>query len=163
MEDSRGFVTRWISALKRNTQLFASRSLKTEEIGSGQLAVLLTLYRHDGVSQEALAKHLFLDKANVTRAVSSLETEGLVYRVVDKDDQRKKLVYLTEKAAPLRASHLALMENWNDILLKGLSAEEKEQVLNLLIKMNDNAREYLKVTHEIDCLLAPETSSKDAQ
>src|SRR5262245_8245401 len=98
-------VTTWISIIKRNSPLFVSRQLTNTGINCNHLPVLTFLYKQDGVSQDFLAKHLFQDKATVTRTLEVLDRQGLVKRVSSPTDRRKKLVYITERARQVQADY----------------------------------------------------------
>ena len=70
------------------------------DVTSDQWAVLVTLQYGDGRSQSELGDVVMQDKTAVTRMIDDLERRGLVLRVPDGADRRRRLIYLT---APGRA------------------------------------------------------------
>lgn len=140
--------TTWISALKRSSQIYCANNLRSDIVGAGQLSFLVTLYKKDKVSQDYLAKRLFFDKATVARAMEALEKEGLVTRTECAEDKRKKIVSLTDKARAMQQTYTELIRDWNDVLLQGISDEEKRILIKLLMTMHDNATKHLEASGE---------------
>ena len=116
--------------------------LQEYNIGSGQFHFLMMLYRKDGVNQETLAERLHLDKATSARAIKKLEEQGFVIRKKDPNDRRNYHIHLTPKAIKLKKNIRKILSNWTDILLKGLSDEEEEQLYILLEKISQNATKH---------------------
>lgn len=135
-------IGKWIAAIDRCSQMYITRNLREYGVGPSQLSVLMTLYRKDGVSQEWLSKALFLDKANITRALQALEDIGLVKRLACESDRRKNLVYLTEKGAELEETIIQSIDVWTDTLAQNLSKDERTQLLQLLKTVAGNATNY---------------------
>ena len=67
-----------------------------------------------------------------------MKRKELLYVVVSEEDGRFKQVYLTEKGRTTCHDLKHLGTNVGCQLLKGLSEEEKDQLLSLLLKINDN-------------------------
>lgn len=114
---------------------------KCQEIGlsySGY-GLLLTLFEHEGSSQEELAARLFMDKTVVTREIQSLEARGFVTRCRDVEDRRRKRLYLT----PLARKHQAFLEgvlhHWMDYLCEGMTDREAETVERLFPRLAGRA------------------------
>ncbi len=61
-----------------------------------QFDVLVCLQDKDGQHQQQLADTLCKDKTTMTRLIKSIEAMDLVKRMRNKEDERQKLVYLTE-------------------------------------------------------------------
>lgn len=100
------------------------------------------LHKNTGVSQEKLAKHLCLNKSSVTRHLSFLENEGYIIRKPNPDDKRELLVYPTEKFEnELYPDVLEVGRKWRESVLSDLSEDEKEKLLELLIKLAERSKE----------------------
>ena len=67
-----------------------------------------------------------------------MKRKELLYVVISEEDGRFKQVYLTEKGRTTCDNLKHLGTNVGCQLLKGLSEEEKDQLLSLLMKINDN-------------------------
>ena len=93
-----------------------------------------------GLSQEELAKRLYLNKSTVTRALASLEANGLVRREVNPNDKRQTLVYPTEKMTELLPRVRAVAKEWNSLISDGISEDELAAFNKVLAKMEENAK-----------------------
>jgi DNA-binding MarR family transcriptional regulator len=142
-------VGKWVSVLYRQFQVYINAELKSFDLNSSQYIFLLILYRQDGVSQEELARRLFIDKGAAARAIKQLEQNGLLTRKVNALDKRAYEVYLTEKALKIRPLIEEILDRWNRILSQDRSEEENIIVIEALKDMSANAlrhhREKLEV------------------
>ncbi len=79
-----------------------------------QFLVMLALWQEDGVPLKALSQRTRLDPGTITPIVKRLEAKGLLSRKGTEQDERVKLVELTESGramkAPLCASQKCLYE-----------------------------------------------------
>jgi DNA-binding MarR family transcriptional regulator len=133
------FITKWISILYRYGQNHISRQLSLYDIGSGQYIFLLALYKKDGISQEEVSDHLKIEKATTAKAMKKLEKEGYIKRNTDSSDKRAYKVFLTKKALDMKPVIYDLLKNWTQVLMTGLTENEKETIYQLLEKMAKNA------------------------
>ena len=137
-------IGRWISVLYRYEQCYMENELKPYGLGSGQFIFLLVLLHQDGISQEALAGILRIDKGTTARAIQKLERAGYVVKQTNTQDKRANLVYVTEKARQFHPTLQGILAKWTDLLSAGMTQAEKELILELLQKMADNASCYFK-------------------
>ncbi|MFD0896765.1 MarR family winged helix-turn-helix transcriptional regulator [Loigolactobacillus binensis] len=63
-----------------------------------QFIALLTLWEHDTLTVNDLGHYLNLDSGTLTPLLKRLEKDGWVERRRDKADERRVLIYLTQKA-----------------------------------------------------------------
>ena len=70
-------------------------------IPSGYRHVLFYLAREDGISQLELVKRTHLKAPTISVSLQKMESEGLVIRKPDDNDQRMIRLYLTEKGKKL--------------------------------------------------------------
>ena len=83
-----------------------------------------------------------VDKSNVTRTLALLEREGYVERRPNPSDRRSVLVYPTDQAYELLPAIVQVQSDWRAILTQGLSGEEREQLAELLERVEDNVRRW---------------------
>ncbi|HBI01679.1 MAG TPA: MarR family transcriptional regulator [Flavobacterium sp.] len=102
-----------------------------------QWGVLYHLWKQDGISQQDLCNATFRDKPSMTRLVDNLEKAELVKRVASKDDRRKNLVILTQKAQDIQDLCYALADETVDEALVGVDDKKIEM-----------CKEVLKVVYE---------------
>lgn len=112
--------------------------------------ILMKLSREDGITQCELVKACKMTAPTISVALKSLEQEGLVERRGDSDDMRATRVYLTEKGREVDEKNRERVRCVDGIMMKGLSEEEQEELMSLLLKMRENLIEELKVKNEAD-------------
>jgi DNA-binding MarR family transcriptional regulator len=110
---------------------------------------LLTLLSEKGeVSHAALQQQLAVDGATITRLVKQFESEGVLSRRLDPQDNRYTLVSLTASGhsivAGLRAAHHAFQTQ----LLDGISKEEQKVMVRTLERLRTNIRDIQEISPE---------------
>jgi DNA-binding MarR family transcriptional regulator len=119
-------------------------------IGMSQIRrQLLTLVSQKGeVSHAALQQQLAVDGATITRLVKQFESEGVLSRRLDPQDNRYTLISLTDSGhsmvAELQAAHSAFQTR----LLAGITREEQEIMVRALEKLRTNIRTIQQVKQE---------------
>ena len=112
------------------------------DLPPGAFPLMLRLRHRDNVSQEDLVSDFLVDKGTVARTLAHLEDAGLVAREVDPDDRRVKRVSITEKGREVAEDLRAVARRWDRKLTEGFTEEEREQILDYLARMKDNARRH---------------------
>lgn len=79
-------------------ELFA-QEFSDESITPRQKAALVMLYQNPGLSQNALADRLFMDRSTVAEMVKRLASSGLIRRAAAKEDQRAYELFLAPDGA----------------------------------------------------------------
>jgi|SRR4051794_16203482 len=102
---------------------------------------LLTLVAQAGeISHAALQQQLALDGATITRLVKQFESEGVLSRRLDPQDNRYTLVALTASGlqivAELHTAHSAFQTQ----LLAGITTAEQESMIRTLEQLRANIR-----------------------
>lgn len=133
-------IGRHISLVYRAQQIFFAQKTQTVDISGGQLSFVFSLYGNPGCSQDEVAKNLELDKTTVTRAVSKMEKSGIITRKRDEHDHRIIRLYLTEKGNILHDELKNVSKEWFDTLIKGMSEQDVNELIRLLMIVSENAR-----------------------
>jgi len=109
---------------------------------------ILMLLRHgpaDGMQLHELGELLLVSRANITGLINHLEAKGYVNRVIDEHDRRARYARVTRKAETLLDEFMPVHYRRIRALLGGLSEEEKQTLIRLLLKVrksiNANAAE----------------------
>ena len=90
-----------------------------------QYLVLMILWEKDQLPVNDIAKKLVLTTNTITPLLKRMEQQGLVERRRSEEDERKVLVYLTEKGKQLQEQAAPIPEQLVSQLLKGnLKAED---------------------------------------
>ena len=99
------------------------------------------------ISQVDIQDYYSLRNPTVTRLLQALEKKGLVERITDAQDKRKKIIILTAKSLSAIDKMLVIRLQLDELLAKDLSDAEQKQLLFLLKKVlrvaihsNPNAR-----------------------
>ena len=95
-----------------------------------QYITMLVLWNGDNIPVNELGKRLYLDSGTITPLLKKLESNGLVERIRDTNDERNVLVRVTSKGFELKESVRNIPEK---ILTEtGVPAEEANDVLEIL-------------------------------
>jgi DNA-binding MarR family transcriptional regulator len=135
-------VGRYLGGLHRFARRYFAAEMERLDLPPVAFPLLMRLRHRDNVSQEDLVSDFLVDKGTVARTLSNLERAGLVVREVDPADRRIKRVSITEKGREVAGELKAVARTWDGKLTEGFSDEEREQLLNYLARMKDNARRH---------------------
>jgi DNA-binding MarR family transcriptional regulator len=128
--------------LLHDTARLLRRAFERRAKGTGltraQWAVLAYVARNEGSSQTALADMLDIEPITLVRLLDKLEAAGLVERRPDPADRRVRRLYLTPATGPLLEQMQELAAATREIALAGLSAAERQQLTDLLMKVRNN-------------------------
>jgi len=139
---------RKISIISRCAMMYRAEKLKDTGLGGVHLSYILALCRHPGMSQEQIARHIYINKSNVTRHLAQLEQKGFVERRQNEKDRREQLVYSTQKAYDVLPELTALIRDWNEYLTEGFSDEEMEQFNAMLDRIARRATDAVNKEFE---------------
>jgi len=128
-------IGRLVAILHRQAQIYMNHTLQPYDMTAAEYPFLMYLAHHDGVIQEELSGHLYIDKAATTRSIRSLEEKGFLVRRKDAGDRRCNRVFLTAKAKELEPVLRQAASRFNAFLLEGLPAEDQDRLLTYLEDM----------------------------
>lgn len=103
-----------------------------------QWQVVAHVSRNEGINQSALAEILEIEPITLARTIDRLEAAGFVERRQHPRDRRVKLLHLTDKARPLLDRMLAVGQATREEALAGISAAERERLIDTLLQMKGN-------------------------
>ncbi|MNF57796.1 MULTISPECIES: MarR family winged helix-turn-helix transcriptional regulator [unclassified Pseudomonas] len=115
----------------RGVSRFYDGALDGFGINVAQYSLLCNLQRLDQPSISALAEAMGLDRSTLGRNLRVLEGEGLV-RMVEGEDQRNRIVQLTDAGRERLAAALPAWEAAQQRLIDRLGAEKRATLLALL-------------------------------
>ena len=116
-----------------------NRGLRDTDLHGVQLFYLMTVCRNAGVSQDRLAALLGVANSNVTRQLAALEKLGYVTRRRAENDGRCYLVSPTDRAYELLPRLVEVLRDAQIALVREMSSEEQELLLELVERMSYNA------------------------
>ena len=146
MSDPGGFDKRRSAGYLANhmARLFAgalARRVAPLGLAPAQFAVLLELWREDGLTQRELTERLDVEQATMANTLSRMERDGLVGREACAHDRRARSVRLTAKGLALEADATGAARRVNEAALDALSPAEREAFLDMMRRTIDRMRE----------------------
>ena len=113
-----------------------------------QYAALSAICRNPGMDQATLAGVIAYDRTTITGVVDRLARKDLVVRKTNEEDRRARRLFITPAGESTLREIQPAVEAAQDILLSGLTDEEKTQFVELLHKateaLNDRSRAPLR-------------------
>lgn len=87
------------------------------------------------IRQIDIERHFSLTNPTVTGIIQNLEKKGFIERITNPEDSRSKVISITQKAKDMEEGLTRLGARMEEMSTKKLSAEEREQLLFLLKKL----------------------------
>ncbi len=106
-----------------------------------QCQLLARLAQHEGINQARLADLLELEPISLARLIDRMEQAGWIERRPDPTDRRAWLLYMSDKARPLFDRIIEVGYETRTDALAGMSAEDRERLLDLLLQVRRNLSE----------------------
>lgn len=132
IDSSISFLLSRVGLAHRN---LVERHVKMAGLHSGQVSVLLELWKKDGQRQIDLAASLHLAPATVNKIIGGLLDAGLAARERVEDDARSTRIFLTESGHSIRST---LETQWRLLeteTVEGFTETEQLMLRALLEKM----------------------------
>lgn len=136
-------IMRSMNVIARCAAIYRTQQIDLDGLTGVHHSYILTIVNHPGMSQDRLAKHLCLNKSNVTRHLACLERQGYVERRPCETDKRETLVYPTEKMQEIYPEILRVTREWNALVSEGFTEEELECFGRLIEKMLDRSLDLI--------------------
>jgi DNA-binding MarR family transcriptional regulator len=114
--------------------------LSDHALNPSQYAVLVVLAEQGGLDQRSLAHAVAVDARNLVAVLDSVASRGLVARVTDPRDRRRRLVALTASGTELVRTLAANAAAGQDDFLGALDALDQDRLNVLLQRVYDGHR-----------------------
>jgi DNA-binding MarR family transcriptional regulator len=133
----------WFRLIRLEARMQAAVGERLREIGVSipQCDVLTTLTEKEGVSQQELAKRLYVTKGNISGLIDRLEEAGLVERRSTAADRRQHAICLTEAGRAMAEKAIQVQRRWIASTLGRMSEGDLEALETQLIALRDIVRE----------------------
>lgn len=131
-----------VRMLAHEMKHYADRKLDEYNVTQEQSHTLGYMYRHKdrGITQNELLKTFKRKGSTVSSTLKGLENKGLIYRMVDPDDSRRKNLKLTQEGMKLVESFVCIFDDIEAILIKDFNESEKQQLKDLFERMLNNIK-----------------------
>ncbi len=110
----------------------------TQFMQNSSRMILRVLACRGGICQLDLARATHLKPPTISVALSKMESEGLVTRVIDGTDGRATRVYLTDKGIAINEQLKERIRTVDAAAIEGLTEEEREALQSTLEKIRAN-------------------------
>ena len=142
MRNGVGIKIKKVQSLIRKT-IHNSETFKTnEELTNviGWTIGFISRRNSEGVEtyQKDVESEFKISRSTATGLLQNMEKLGYLYREVSELDSRLKRIVLTEKSIELNKKVLNTFDLIEKQLLTGFSEEEKKQLINYLIRLENN-------------------------
>jgi MarR family transcriptional regulator, organic hydroperoxide resistance regulator len=137
----------WLSVARLHAiwEVRLAAALSPHGIKLAQFDILANLMHDPGITQQHLAKRLFIGRSNLSMALPELERMGWLRREGDPEDKRIRRLFLTPEGETKAELGLAAQLRLLDEMMTVLSTEECNQLgesarrmADYLKKMSDN-------------------------
>ncbi len=126
----------WQSLANRYNQLATPHGI-TQATG-----YLLINIHKNGTPVTQIASLLGVKSTSLSRILSGLEQQGLIYRSTDDQDKRSVRIFLTEAGQEKRQVAKNLVKDFNGHLERQLRDQDREKLIALLKRLINVANEY---------------------
>ena len=130
----------WQNIFNRYNQVAASFGI-TQAIGY----MLININDEEGTAVSEIASLLGIKATSLSRMLKNMEESGLIYREVSNADKRSVSVKLTQLGKEKKQLAKGVVRNFNEYLDEHFTKKEKQQFINLLIKLNELTVDYKEV------------------
>lgn len=137
-------IMRKVNILSRSEGVYRADKLDNPELKSWHHSYILAICNNPGLSQDELAKHISVNKCNITRNLSYLEENGYVIRKLSEKDRRVYNVFPSQKMLDIYPKIKEITMDWNRYIAEALTDEEFEQFQSLLDRLTEKAAVYMK-------------------
>lgn len=131
------FKIAWQTMANRYNQIVAEFGI-TQSNGY----VLINIDEQEGTTVSQVAALIGAKSTSLSRMLSQLEKQGLIYRELNKGDKRSVKIYLTEEGKEKRRMARQVVKQFNNYLNEHLSDKEKDFLSDTLKKVNKLTLNY---------------------
>lgn len=138
-EDLAQIIMDWAVDFMRQSMHDFTRHARSAGFSLAQMNVLFHLYYRGDSEVTLFADLMQITPAAASQMVERMVQQGLARRTKTADDQRVRLVSLTEKGRGVVEESIAARQLWMQKLLSALSHQEKVAVIHALSILTEKA------------------------
>ena len=121
---------------------FRNRLLEPLGLTTRQASLLRVIWANPGISQDAVARKVFLNKSVVARQLAALEEAGFVERQGCQKDKRVTRLHPTEKTLQLQPQLQAISMECENYLTEGMTDSEIAALETMLRRLQARAIQW---------------------
>lgn len=132
-----------LSIIVRSSQVFLTRRLSKHGITAAEEYILMYLLGHETPNQDSIARYFMIDKGSVARSLAKLERKGFIVRSINDENQREKVIMLTDKANAMREMLAEQLILWQNSMYEGIGEDERRAFESTVEKIAANVANKL--------------------
>ena len=133
-----------VTDVARCAALFRQEELAALGLKSCHASYLDVVCSSPGITQDQLARRIFINKSNVARQLVVLEEDGFVERRPSPEDKRAIQVFPTEKSRACMPEIIRIFRFWESFVAQDLSAEERRALVSMLEKLKARSADWME-------------------
>ena len=133
-----------VTDIARCAALYRQEELASLGLKSCHASYLAAICAYPGITQDQLARRIFINKSNVARQLVILEEDGFVERKPSPEDKRAIQVFPTEKARDVMPEIARIFRCWESFVAQDLSEEERKILVSMLEKMKNRSAVWME-------------------
>jgi DNA-binding MarR family transcriptional regulator len=133
-----------VTDIARCAALYRQEELASLGLKSCHASYLAAICERPGITQDQLARRIFINKSNVARQLVILEEDGFVERKPSPEDKRAIQVLPTEKAKEAMPEIVRIFRCWESFVAQDLSEEERKILVSMLEKMKARSAVWME-------------------
>jgi DNA-binding MarR family transcriptional regulator len=126
-----------VNRLNNINHFFAKPVIRKLGINDGEFSILVQVYLIDKLNKKELCSKLLIENSTGVEITRRLAKKGLLRESVDPNDRRSARLSLTEKGQRLLKEGYAKLVTTHTSFLAPLPADQQQQLVNLLTRLND--------------------------
>jgi MarR family transcriptional regulator, organic hydroperoxide resistance regulator len=107
------------------------------------IGFILLIIDKEGTPSTQLGPRMGMEPTSLSRTLKTMEDKGLIFRVEDKIDKRKMLVFLTEEGILKRKEAKKVIMNFNEKLMMKISKTKLKVFFDVMSRVDQIVEEEL--------------------
>ena len=132
-----------LTDIARCAAQFRAEELAPLGLKACHASYLVAVCQNPGITQDQLARTIFINKSNIARQLVILEEDGFVERRPCPEDKRATQVYPTEKARECLPQLVEIFRRWENFVAQDLTEDERRLLITMLNKMKARSADWM--------------------
>jgi DNA-binding MarR family transcriptional regulator len=108
------------------------------------IGFILLIVDKEGTPSTQLGPRMGMEPTSLSRTLKTMESKGLIFRKVDKEDKRKVLILLSEEGVQLRKQVKEVVVSFNEKLFKEIPSNKLNAFFEVMEIIDENIEDELK-------------------
>lgn len=124
-----------LNLLYRCSKEYSHKNIRRYDLSDTEYMICSFVQANAGCSQDDAAKTLRLDKTTTAKAIQKLEEKGLLSRIQNPTNRRKKILNITEAGIERIADLMGLHDKWLAEIQDCLTQDEQKQFDDICLRL----------------------------